>query len=196
MWIKTHLNKGKGQERSLESIIESHVKKRLQESQGKKKSNRRGSKGNKTHCARMSETETERHSTLGRKAPPPPQIEAAQDLQWAAQISHFENPPSSQPRLLARWGPQPGCGRVCCPAPQNPSPRHHQQSAKKKGHDHFQAAPWNSRGQLLNGPRCNFNISVLPKHSRVQAAMPLMGKALSKGFLLLLMKLFSWTRRL
>lgn len=132
----------------------------------------------------------QRDSMLETKAPLPPQIQALSSTNFPGKSSHFEHPPSSQLQLLAHWGPQPGCGRVCSPAPQSPSPRHRQRSAKRKGPHHFKAAPRNSRGRLLNGPRCNFNISVLPTHSRVQVAMSLMGKALSKSFLLILMKFF------
>lgn len=146
--MKTHLKKGKGQENNLERIIESHVKNRLQESQGQKKINRRGFKDNRTHRAQMPETETKALKSTSpspNTGSPRPSLSSTN---FPGKSSHFENPPSSQLQPLAHWGPQPGCGRVCCPAPQSPSPRHHQRSGKKKGHHHFQAAPWNSRGNF------------------------------------------------
>lgn len=186
MWRKIHLKKGKDQENNLKRIAESYVKKRLKESQGQKKRNRRGFKDNRTHCGPMPETEA-KGVNAGNKSTSPSQNTGTN---FPGKSSHFEHPPSSQLQLLVHWGPQPGCGRVCSPAPQSPSPRHRQRSAKRKGPHHFKAAPRNSRGRLLNGPRCNFNISVLPTHSRVQVAMSLVGKALSKSFLLILMKFF------
>lgn len=40
--------------------------------------------------------------------------------------------PSCQQQLRVHRGPRPGCGTVCCLAPQSPSPLHHRQSIQQR----------------------------------------------------------------
>lgn len=135
----------------MERINEFHVEKGLEESQRQKKRNRRGVKGSRTHCAQTPETETKILNCGNKTTPPSPNTGSPRpslsSTSTPGKSSPFENPPSSQPRLPARWGPRPGCGRACSPAPQSPSlPRRRQSGKRKEGRDHRQAAPGNSRG--------------------------------------------------